>query len=35
VHRDAELAAALVDAEGAVPEAHWPRLADIVAAVRR
>jgi type III secretion protein U len=35
VHRDAELAAALVEAEGAVPEAHWPRLADIVAAVRR
>ena len=35
VHRDVELAAALVDAEGAVPEAHWPRLADIVAAVRR
>jgi type III secretion protein U len=35
VHRDTELASALVDAEGAVPEAHWPRLADIVAAVRR
>ena len=35
VHRDAELATALVDAEGAVPEAHWPRLAEIVAAVRR
>lgn len=35
VHRDADLAAALVDAEGAVPESHWPRLAEIVAAVRR
>jgi type III secretion protein U len=35
VHRDAELAAAIVDAEGAVAEAQWPRLADIVAAVRR
>lgn len=35
VHRDPELAAALVDAEGAVPESHWPRLAEIVAAVRR
>lgn len=35
VHRDAELAAALVDAEGAVPESHWPRLAGIIAAVRR
>lgn len=35
VHRDTELAAALAGAEGDVPEAHWPRLADIVAAVRR
>jgi len=34
VHRDAELAAALVGAEGPVPEAHWSRLAEIVAAVR-
>lgn len=34
VHRDAELAAALVGAEGPVPEAHWARLAEIVAAVR-
>lgn len=35
VHRDAELAAALVGAEGDVPEAHWPRLAEVIAAVRR
>jgi type III secretion protein U len=35
VQRDADLAAALVDAEGTVPESHWPRLAEIVAAVRR
>jgi flagellar biosynthesis protein FlhB len=35
VHRDAELAAALADSEGPVPEAHWPRLAEILAAVRR
>lgn len=35
VHRDPDLAAALVDAEGAVPEAHWARLADIIAALRR
>jgi flagellar biosynthesis protein FlhB len=34
VHRDAELAAALVGAEGPVPEAQWARLAAIVAAVR-
>lgn len=35
VHRDPVLAAALVDAEGAVPDAHWARLADIIAALRR
>jgi flagellar biosynthesis protein FlhB len=35
VHRDPELAAALAEAEGPVPEAAWPRLAEIVAAVTR
>lgn len=35
VHRDADLAAALVGAEGPVPDTHWARLAEIVAAVRR
>jgi flagellar biosynthesis protein FlhB len=35
VHRDAALAAALADADGPVPERHWPRLAEIIAAVRR
>jgi type III secretion system FlhB-like substrate exporter len=37
VHRDATLAAALVggDAGGPVPEPHWARLAEIIAAVRR
>jgi len=34
VHRDPALAAALVDGEGPVPERHWPRLAEIVAATR-
>jgi flagellar biosynthesis protein FlhB len=34
VHRDAQLAAALVDGEGPVPAAHWSRLADIIAAVQ-
>jgi flagellar biosynthesis protein FlhB len=34
VHRDAALAASLVDGEGPIAEAHWPRLAEIVAAVR-
>jgi flagellar biosynthesis protein FlhB len=34
VHRDVDLAAALVGAEGPVPESHWAHLADIVAAVR-
>jgi flagellar biosynthesis protein FlhB len=34
VHRDVELAAALVGAEGAVPEQHWARLAEILAALR-
>jgi flagellar biosynthesis protein FlhB len=35
VHRDAALAAALAAADGPVPEPHWARLAEIVAAVRR
>lgn len=35
VHRDAELAAVLVGGEGPVPDVHWARLAEIVAAVRR
>jgi len=35
VHRDAALAAALVDTEGPVPERHWARLAEVIAAVRR
>jgi flagellar biosynthesis protein FlhB len=34
VHRDPRLAAALVDGDGPVPEPHWPRLAEIVAATR-
>jgi len=34
VHRDAALAASLVDGEGRIAEAHWPRLAEIVAAIR-
>jgi flagellar biosynthesis protein FlhB len=34
IHRDVELAAALVTAEGPVPEREWARLADIVAATR-
>lgn len=32
VHRDTELAAALADSDGPVPEARWPRLAEIIAA---
>jgi flagellar biosynthesis protein FlhB len=35
VHRDTALAAALGDAEGPVPDHHWSRLAEIIAAVRR
>jgi len=35
VHRDPALAAALVDEDGPVPERHWARLAEIIAAVRR
>jgi len=35
IHRDAELARALADSEGAVPDAHWARLAEIIAALRR
>jgi flagellar biosynthesis protein FlhB len=35
VHRDADLAARLVEHEGPVPEAEWARLAELVAAVRR
>jgi len=34
VHADPALAAALVDGDGPVPEPHWPRLAEIVAATR-
>jgi flagellar biosynthesis protein FlhB len=34
VHRDPALAVALVDGDGPVPEPHWPRLAEIVAATR-
>jgi flagellar biosynthesis protein FlhB len=34
VHRDAQLAAALVDGEGPIPDTHWARLADIIAAVQ-
>jgi flagellar biosynthetic protein FlhB len=35
VHRDAELATLLATGDGPVPEVHWPRLAEIVAATRR
>ena len=35
IHRDAELARALADSEGPVPDTHWARLAEIIAAVRR
>ena len=35
VHRDDALARALAAIEGTVPEAHWPRLAEIVGALRR
>ncbi|MEJ7603386.1 MAG: EscU/YscU/HrcU family type III secretion system export apparatus switch protein [Kofleriaceae bacterium] len=34
IHRDVVLATALVADEGPVPELHWPRLAEIVAALR-
>ena len=34
VHRDAELATLLATGDGPVPEAHWPRLAEVVAATR-
>jgi flagellar biosynthesis protein FlhB len=34
VHRDPALAAALVDGDGPIPEPHWPRLADVIAATR-
>jgi flagellar biosynthesis protein FlhB len=33
VHRDAQLAATLVDGDGPVADGHWARLADIIAAV--
>jgi flagellar biosynthesis protein FlhB len=33
VHRDAQLAR-LLASDGPVPEPHWPRIAEIVAAVR-
>jgi flagellar biosynthesis protein FlhB len=35
VHRDGPLAAALAGGDGPIPEPHWPRLAEIVAATRR
>jgi flagellar biosynthesis protein FlhB len=35
VHRDTALATALGDSEGPVPDRHWARLAQIIAAVRR
>lgn len=35
VHRDAALAAALAGEDGPVPEPHWARLAEVIAAVRR
>jgi flagellar biosynthetic protein FlhB len=35
IHREPALAAALVERRGAVPEAHWARLAELVAATRR
>jgi flagellar biosynthesis protein FlhB len=35
IHRDPQLATILVGAEGPVPEVHWARLAEIIAAVRR
>nr|MBA3458312.1 EscU/YscU/HrcU family type III secretion system export apparatus switch protein [Deltaproteobacteria bacterium] len=34
VHRDHDLTAALATAVGALPEAAWPRLAEIIAATR-
>ncbi|HEY5948360.1 MAG TPA: EscU/YscU/HrcU family type III secretion system export apparatus switch protein [Kofleriaceae bacterium] len=34
VHRDAQLAAALVDGDGPVPDTYWSRLAEIIAAVQ-
>jgi flagellar biosynthesis protein FlhB len=34
VHRDPALAAALVSSDAPIPERHWPRLAEIVAATR-
>jgi flagellar biosynthetic protein FlhB len=34
IHRDVALAAALVASEGPISESHWPRLAEIVAALR-
>jgi type III secretion system FlhB-like substrate exporter len=34
VHRDPALAAALVGGDGPIPEPHWPRVAEIIAATR-
>jgi flagellar biosynthetic protein FlhB len=34
VHRDPVLAGALVTGDGPIPEPHWPRLAEIIAAIR-
>ena len=35
IHRDPRLAGALADTAGPIPERHWPRLAELVAALRR
>jgi flagellar biosynthesis protein FlhB len=35
VHRDTTLARSLATAVGPVPERHWPRLAEVIAAVKR
>ncbi len=35
IHREPALAAALAERRGAVPERHWARLAELVAATRR
>jgi type III secretion system FlhB-like substrate exporter len=34
IHRDPALAAALAAGDGPVPEPMWPRLAEIIAAIR-
>ena len=35
IHRDVDLAPALAGSDGPIPESQWPRLAEIVAALRR